>query len=136
MKGGIKALIVCDHKILLFLRDDKPECSYPLHWQIVGGGIEDGEGPEEALIREVREETSYKIKNYSFLEKVKGSRGEDVYRFLIKVNKKDVGKFKIGSEEGLEVKFFSYEELSGLKLTPGTKNYIEERKQELIKWMD
>jgi len=135
MKDGVKAVIVCDHKILLFLRDDKPGCSYPLHWQIVGGAIEEGENPEEALIREVKEETSYKIKKCLFLEKVLGSHGENVYRYLIKVNKNEKNKFTIGPGEGLEVRFFSYGELSKLQLSPGTKKYLEERKKEFVEWV-
>jgi len=134
MKDGIKAVIICDHKVLLLLRDDKPECNYPLHWQIIGGGIEEGESPEEALLREVREETTYEIKEFLFLEKVKGSKGEDVYRYLVKVKEDEKDKFKIG-EEGLEVRFFSIEEIENLKLTPGTRKYFEERKKDFIEWM-
>jgi len=135
MKDGIKTVIICDHKVLLILRDDKPECSYPLHWQIVGGGIEEGESPEEALTREVKEETSYEISNFLFLEKVKGSKGEEVYRYLVKVEESEKDKFKIGSEEGLEVGFFGLGELDNLKLTPGTKRFIEEREKEFREWM-
>lgn len=135
MKDGIKAVIICDHKVLLILRDDKPECSYPLHWQIVGGGIEEGESPEEALTREVKEETSYEISNFLFLEKVKGSKGEEVYRYLVKVEESEKDKFKIGSEEGLEVGFFGLGELDNLKLTPGTKRFIEERRKEFREWV-
>lgn len=135
MKDGVKAVIICDHKILLFLRDDKPECKYPLHWQIVGGAIEESEKPEEALVREVGEETSYEVRNFSSLGRTIGSQGEAVYRYLIKVNKQDKGKFKVGPDEGLDVKFFSLTESLKLELTPGTRNFLEEKRKEFEEWV-
>jgi 8-oxo-dGTP diphosphatase len=43
-------------RIAMQLRDDRPGVSYPGHWGLFGGGREAGETPEEAGIREVREE--------------------------------------------------------------------------------
>lgn len=34
------------------------------YWVLVGGGVEEGETEEEALAREVMEETSFQLKNY------------------------------------------------------------------------
>jgi 8-oxo-dGTP diphosphatase len=43
-------------KLLIYLRDDKPDIPFPNHWDLFGGHIEDGETPEQALAREVTEE--------------------------------------------------------------------------------
>lgn len=43
-------------EILLQLRDDKPEIVYPNHWTTLGGRIEPGESPDEAMRRELLEE--------------------------------------------------------------------------------
>lgn len=43
-------------QVLLIKRQDVPV------WVLPGGGIEKGERPEEALIREVQEETGYQVK--------------------------------------------------------------------------
>ena|SRR5687767_1320192 len=43
-------------RILIFLRDDKAGIPYPGMLDIVGGGVEEGETPDEALIRELEEE--------------------------------------------------------------------------------
>lgn len=42
-----------DKKVLVCLRNDMPDS-----WQFPQGGIEDGEAPEQAAVRELKEETS------------------------------------------------------------------------------
>jgi 8-oxo-dGTP diphosphatase len=44
-----------DGKVLLGLRSPTKK-AWPLHWDSIGGRVEEGESLEEALIREVREE--------------------------------------------------------------------------------
>src|SRR5439155_1588409 len=43
-------------RLLIYLRDDKPEIPFPNHWDFFGGHLEEGETPEQAMIREVKEE--------------------------------------------------------------------------------
>ena len=40
-------------KLLIYLRDDKPDIPYHNCWDLFGGHIEEGETPEVALVREV-----------------------------------------------------------------------------------
>lgn len=42
--------------MLLFLRDNKPWIPFPNMPDILGGGVEEGESPEEAAAREMAEE--------------------------------------------------------------------------------
>ena len=51
-----------EKKILLQLKDEGHE-RYPNHWGFFGGGIEDGETPENAVHREILEELDYKLNN-------------------------------------------------------------------------
>ncbi|MGE4527381.1 MAG: NUDIX domain-containing protein [Rhodospirillaceae bacterium] len=54
---AVVAIIVLDDgRYLMQLRDDKPGIFYPDHWGLFGGAVEDGEEPEAALRRELREE--------------------------------------------------------------------------------
>jgi 8-oxo-dGTP pyrophosphatase MutT (NUDIX family) len=48
-------------EILLLLRDDDPTISFPNHWTLVGGKVEDGETSETAAHRELLEEIDVDI---------------------------------------------------------------------------
>lgn len=49
-------LLTADNKLVIQLRDDKPDLLFPAHWATLGGAIEDDETPDEAIIRELVEE--------------------------------------------------------------------------------
>ncbi len=50
-------------EILLQLRDNKPGLEYPNCWGTFGGQIEEGETPQGALVREIKEELDYNVEN-------------------------------------------------------------------------
>lgn len=58
----------CNGQLLIYLRDEKPDISYPGYWDLFGGRVEPGETPEQALIREVEEELGILIDNYSLFK--------------------------------------------------------------------
>ncbi|MBF6600940.1 MAG: NUDIX domain-containing protein [Dehalococcoidia bacterium] len=59
------ALIVAeDGRLLLQLRDDAPGRAAPGRWGFVGGRVEPGERPADALLRELREELGWRPRHF------------------------------------------------------------------------
>lgn len=56
-------------ELLLYMRDNKPGIPFPQHWDLFGGHVEDGETPEKALVREVKEELNIDLKEFRFFRK-------------------------------------------------------------------
>jgi 8-oxo-dGTP pyrophosphatase MutT (NUDIX family) len=54
------------HEVLMQLRDNVPDIASPDCLSTFGGAIESGETPEQAMIREMYEETRYKLKDFSY----------------------------------------------------------------------
>lgn len=50
------ALLVCDGRYLMQLRDDKPAILLPDHWALFGGTVDGGEDAAAAIHRELAEE--------------------------------------------------------------------------------
>lgn len=56
---GVGALLVnAEGRLLLQQRDERPAL-FPLHWSLLGGAVEEGESPDEAMVRELTEEISH-----------------------------------------------------------------------------
>ena len=67
-------------KILLQLRDNKPGLPYPDCWGTFGGQIEEGETPEEAIRREIKEELNYELSDPEYFGNFPFD-GYDIYMF-------------------------------------------------------
>ncbi len=61
----VAAVIIKNKQIFCCKRGPKGECAFK--WEFPGGKIEQGEKPEEALVREIKEELSCQIKITHFL---------------------------------------------------------------------
>ncbi|MBT3814391.1 NUDIX domain-containing protein [Candidatus Woesearchaeota archaeon] len=106
------ALINNENKVLLNLRDrDHPE--NPHVWAFLGGGVDKGETEEEALLREVKEEIDYELKEY---KKIKEVFLEKIGKRIFYVGKIDKEINELTLREGEEIKFFNYEETKEIKI--------------------
>ena len=54
--SGAKIAVLCDGRLLTYLRDDLPTIPWPGLWDLPGGGREDAETPLQCALRETREE--------------------------------------------------------------------------------
>lgn len=110
-------LFVTDNGLLMHHRDDKPGIANPDCWAGFGGAVEDGETVEEAVIREVKEETGLVVKDPVFLTDAVDHEGDGRLVSLFYV----VGDYRpedIDLNEGAGVAIQRIADLPNLKVTP------------------
>ena len=112
-------------KFLLYLRDNKPDIPFPDHWDLIGGHIEEGETPEEALIREFKEELDLDLKEYTFYRKYECLTG-DAYENIkyIYYGKINLPIEKVTLLEGVRPQYFSKEEIPNVKFANILKSIV------------
>jgi len=97
-------------EVLLQLRDNKPEIPYPNTWGTFGGQIEAGEQPEQAVIREIKEELDYQpkaLEQYGLFP----CDGYDIYMFCCCDPGLKLDALQV--HEGQRAEFFSSADLDG-----------------------
>ena len=63
-------------RLLVYLRDNKPDIPFPNHWDFFGGHVEEGETPDEGLVREVKEELGIELKHWNFFRRYECTEGD------------------------------------------------------------
>src|ERR1035437_5831658 len=123
----IAAIILENDKgeFLLYLRDNKPGIPFPDHWDLIGGHVEEGETPEEALVREFKEELDIDLKEYTFYKKYECLTG-DAYENVKYIYS---GKINLPIEEitlleGVRAQYFSRAEIPSVKFANILKSIL------------
>lgn len=112
MKEVAKVIIYNDDKVLLQLRDNKPNIAFPLHWTLIGGIVEVAEIAEEAIKRELKEELGITLDN---IELFAIEDYEKAFQHIFTA-KAQIDPAKIRLREGLEIRWFKFTELQTLKI--------------------
>lgn len=147
----VEVFIVHKNKVLLRKHD-----KYGI-WLSIGGHIELDEDPVEGAYREVKEEVGLDVKiigdshgpivdptlnrNYKYLipprylgrHPVEGKEGHEhvVFVYFATSETEEISDSILEHEKGVEVKWFSVEDLENVDLVPNVKFYAEEALREL-----
>lgn len=124
---GVGALIYDGDRVLLVQRGKEPLKGF---WSLPGGAVETGELVQDALIREVEEETGLEVKIVRFGELFErimpDAAGATEYHYVLLDYVCEIlsGQPRAGSDSA-DVRWFSPEELKGVPVTSGTLEVIE-----------
>jgi len=110
--------------IAAIILNDKDEVlignpTYKDHWVLIGGTIDEGESPSDAVVREVKEETGLdakfsKMLMVEYLQSKIGDKTYDSYQLTALVELKDSEKMKPGDGEMEELRWLSIPEAKKL----------------------
>ncbi len=115
-----------DDKYLMLHRVVKKNDINHDKWIGVGGHFEDAESPEECLVREVKEETGYELKEYSFrgiVTFVYGNKGDEIVEYMHLFTADKFEGEEINCNEGI-LKWIPKNEIYNLELWEGDKIFL------------
>lgn len=124
---GVGALIYDGGRILLVERGREPLAGC---WSLPGGGVEAGERLEDAVVREVYEETGLRVKADSLatvFERIMPDRESrcEYHYVLIDFYCTIVGGELRPGDDSRDARWFPIGELDALRLTEGTRQVVE-----------
>jgi 8-oxo-dGTP diphosphatase len=125
--AGVGALIIEGDRILLVERGKEPLKGY---WSLPGGAVETGERLEDALRREVREETGLEIEVVHMLEAFEritpdpGGAKTEYHFILLDYICRPIGGTLQASDDASRAGWFTEDEAAALKITEGTPAFI------------
>ena len=122
-RKGTSIIFVNDQKqILLLLRDDKPGLPYRNMWDIPGGHVENGETPEQCIVREMKEELGLTLEQFELFSVMEFDDRIE-YTFWKKAN---LNTEKINLHEGQQIKWFTENETIDTKLAYGFNEIVDD----------
>jgi 8-oxo-dGTP diphosphatase len=105
-----------DGEVLMGLRAGW-KAAWPLHWDTIGGRVEDGESLDQALIREIQEEVGVRPTTFRLLAIIRERRPDihgDMLHHVYAVTSWQSGEPSNTSDEHTELKWFSVDDMRAL----------------------
>ncbi|MDP1553165.1 MAG: NUDIX domain-containing protein [Methanobacteriaceae archaeon] len=122
----VRAIIKDYNNNILILKRAPDSRSNPECWELPGGKVEPGESFDDAMIREIKEETNLKIS----LKRAVGIAQQDLDHVhsvhIIMTVQVDSGDIKI-SEEHTDYKWVSLEKIKSFKLSNWFESFLKEK---------
>ena len=119
MKEHKCALIIFHEKNKILLQDRRQISKHGEEWGFFGGHREKRETPEQALVREVKEELDYPLKDYKFFKRynlqLDKNNKIDHYVYLAPLPPSS----KLKQLEGHNMELFTFKEAKKLKMVNG-----------------
>lgn len=120
MVKAVAAVIVKDGLIFCCRRKDYGECAKK--WEFPGGKIEVGETPEQALIREIKEELDSEISVDSYITRIEHDYKSFHLSLIVYYCTLQTGDLEL--KEHLEKKFVKKEDLASIDFADADKKVL------------
>ena len=114
----VSIIVFYDEQKRILLQKRSPN-AHGVEWAFFGGGIDPGETPEQAVVRETKEELGHDLHDYRCIGTFHNQQSAD---FAVELNVfvaplcDYLDKFVLGEGEGMQL--FSFEEALKLKMYP------------------
>jgi len=120
-KNAVAVIVNEDNKILLLKRGEKAPWM-PSKWSLVGGGIEKGETPQQAIEREIKEEIGLEIKK--FVKSFSIQRNTDSIEHVFACRYKGESTDIVLNGENTNYGWYDTSEMQYLDIVPHLMEYI------------
>ncbi|MDP1694772.1 MAG: NUDIX domain-containing protein [Candidatus Woesearchaeota archaeon] len=124
----VALIIFYDKQGRILLQNRKEISKYGEEWGYFGGGIEEGETPEQALVRETKEELNFDLKEYTFIGITKTEDQRGIIERHVFISPLPNMKL-FDQREGKGMQLFSLEEAKKVKSVFGDDQVIKKLEQ-------
>ena len=114
-------LFDADDRLLIYLRVNKPHRPYPGLWDLLGGGVEEGESPLDAARREVQEEIGVTV---SGLKAVGSYPSAEGYEFVVFWGRTDIRPEDVVLTEGEQLTSINLEAYTAYEFIPALEQAL------------
>lgn len=117
---NVAVLILYNEKKQILLQHRAKDAErLPDYWAFFGGGLEEGETPEQTLVREIFEELEYRVKNPVRIFDQRFGVKDDTMKYVF-VESYDVSQ-QLVQHEGQDMRWFTFDELDTLLIVDHDK---------------